>query len=102
MKATAPKRLVWGGHSYPPHRFGDSTRGMDSHKYGNVGAMKTTLEIPDLLFRRAKLVAAERGIPSRKPVEMALTEKARPCAGFWVAQRFTAAIKPNFNERFSA
>ena len=25
--------------------------------------MKTTLEIPDALFRRAKSVAAERGIP---------------------------------------
>ena len=27
--------------------------------------MKTTLEIPDALFRRAKTVAAERGIPFR-------------------------------------
>ena len=25
--------------------------------------MKTTLEIPDAIFRRAKTVAAERGIP---------------------------------------
>jgi hypothetical protein len=28
--------------------------------------MKTTLEIPDFLFRRAKSVAAERGIPLRQ------------------------------------
>jgi hypothetical protein len=27
--------------------------------------MKTTLEIPDAIFRRAKTVAAERGIPFR-------------------------------------
>jgi len=27
--------------------------------------MKTTLEIPDAIFRRAKMVAAERGIPFR-------------------------------------
>jgi hypothetical protein len=28
--------------------------------------MKTTLEIPDAIFRRAKAVAAERGIPRRE------------------------------------
>jgi hypothetical protein len=28
--------------------------------------VKTTLEIPDFLFRRAKSVAAERGIPLRQ------------------------------------
>ena len=30
--------------------------------------MKTTLEIPDAIFRRAKSVAAERGIPLRELV----------------------------------
>lgn len=37
--------------------------------------MKTTLEIADPLFRRAKSVAAERGIPFRVLVSEALAEK---------------------------
>ena len=37
--------------------------------------MKTTLEIPDALFRRAKSAAAERGIPFRELVSEALSEK---------------------------
>ena len=37
--------------------------------------MKTTLEIPDALFRRAKSAAAERGIPLRALVSEALDEK---------------------------
>ena len=37
--------------------------------------MKTTLEIPDLLFRRAKSVAAQRGIPLRAFVTEAVEEK---------------------------
>ncbi len=39
--------------------------------------MKTTLEIPDAVFRRAKSVAAERGIPFRALVSEALAEKLR-------------------------
>ncbi len=39
--------------------------------------MKTTLEIPDFLFRRAKSVAAERGIPLRQFVTEAVREKLR-------------------------
>jgi hypothetical protein len=39
--------------------------------------VKTTLEIPDFLFRRAKSVAAERGIPLRQFVTEALQEKLR-------------------------
>jgi hypothetical protein len=39
--------------------------------------MKTTLEIPDALFRRAKSVAAQRGIPLRELVSEALAEKLR-------------------------
>lgn len=39
--------------------------------------MKTTLEIPDALFRRAKATAAERGIPLRALVSEALAEKLR-------------------------
>lgn len=37
--------------------------------------MKTTLEIPDPIFRRAKSVAAQRGIPLRAFVTEAITEK---------------------------
>jgi hypothetical protein len=40
--------------------------------------MKTTLEIPDALFRRAKSVAAEKGIAFRELVAEALAEKLRP------------------------
>jgi hypothetical protein len=39
--------------------------------------VKTTLEIPDFLFRRAKSVAAERGIPLRQLVTEAIQEKLR-------------------------
>jgi hypothetical protein len=39
--------------------------------------VKTTLEIPDLLFRRAKSAAAERGIPLRQLVTEAVQEKLR-------------------------
>jgi hypothetical protein len=39
--------------------------------------MKTTLEIPDAVFRRAKSVAAERGIPFRALVSEALADKLR-------------------------
>jgi hypothetical protein len=47
--------------------------------------MKTTLEIPDQVFRRAKARAAERGQPLREFVTEALQEKlsgraARPGA----------------------
>jgi hypothetical protein len=37
--------------------------------------MKTTLEIPDAVFRRAKSVAAERGIPFREFVTEAVRDK---------------------------
>ena len=39
--------------------------------------MKTTLEIPDALFRRAKAAAADRGIPFHELVSEALAEKLR-------------------------
>ena len=39
--------------------------------------MKTTLEIPDALFQRAKSAAAEQGIPFRELVSEALAEKLR-------------------------
>ena len=37
--------------------------------------MKTTLEIPDPIFRRAKSVAAQRGMPLRAFVTEAVMEK---------------------------
>ena len=37
--------------------------------------MKTTLEIPDPIFRRTKSVAAERGIPFREFVTEAVKDK---------------------------
>jgi hypothetical protein len=37
--------------------------------------MRTTLQIPDRIFRRAKLVASERGISFREFVTEALAEK---------------------------
>lgn len=37
--------------------------------------MKTTLEIPDTIFRRAKSAAADRGIPLREFVTQAVREK---------------------------
>jgi hypothetical protein len=37
--------------------------------------MKTTLEIPDAIFRRAKARAAERGIPFRQFVTEAVQDK---------------------------
>ena len=43
--------------------------------------MKTTLEIPDFLFRRAKSVAAERGIPLRQLVTEAVQEKLKVTSG---------------------
>ena len=43
--------------------------------------MKTTLEIPDVVFRRAKAKAAERGIPFRQFVTDAVEEKLRAKPG---------------------
>jgi len=45
-----------------------------------MARMKTTLEIPDFLFRRAKSVAAERGIPLRQLVTEAVQEKLKTSA----------------------
>jgi hypothetical protein len=39
--------------------------------------LKTTIEIPDGLFRRAKSAAAERGVPLRALVTEALADKLR-------------------------
>lgn len=61
--------------------FADACRG--DHKYGNMVSVKTTLEIPDALFRRAKARAAERGQALKTYVTEAIQEKlaGRPRAG---------------------
>jgi hypothetical protein len=50
--------------------------------------MKTTLEIPDAIFRRAKSAAAEHGIALREFVTEAVKEKlaagARPAGKPWL------------------
>ena len=43
-----------------------------SHKYGNMGVMKTTLELPDELLIEAKKKAAEQRRPLRALVEEGL------------------------------
>jgi hypothetical protein len=50
--------------------------------------MKTTLEIPDKIFRRAKSAAAERGIPLREFITEAVKEKLtghNPAEKPWMA-----------------
>jgi hypothetical protein len=43
--------------------------------------VKTTLEIPDKVFRRAKSKAAEQGIPLRQFVTEAVEEKLQAASG---------------------
>lgn len=73
--------------------------------------MKTTLEIPDAIFRRAKSVAAERGIPLRALITEALADKLRADSGGikpWMAafgklrhlRRETAKINRIIEEEF--
>jgi hypothetical protein len=46
-----------------------------TRKYVNMGLMKTTIEIPDPLFRKAKSKAAERGQTLKEFMAEALHEK---------------------------
>ncbi len=43
--------------------------------------MKTTLEIPDAVFRKAKAKAAEQGVPLRQFVTEAVEEKLKGPSG---------------------
>jgi hypothetical protein len=77
--------------------------------------MKTTLEIPDLLFRKAKSTAAERGQTLKQFVTEALqeklavnTDKARPSGPGWMEgfgklrrlRKETQRIQARIDERF--
>jgi len=74
--------------------------------------VKTTLEIPDTLFRRAKSAAADRGIPLREFVTEAVREKlvadARTTGTPWMAafgklrhlRKETAKINRRIEEEF--
>jgi len=46
-----------------------------AHKYGSQLPVKTTLEIPESLFRRAKATAARQGRTLKQLVQEALSEK---------------------------
>jgi hypothetical protein len=48
---------------------------------GKWRLMKTTIEIPDALFRQAKSAAAEQGIPLRELVSEAIVDKLRARQG---------------------
>ena len=61
--------------------------------------MKTTLEIPDFLFRRAKSVAAERGIPLRQFVSEAVQEKLRTTTQEKPWMKHLGKLKHLHNER---
>lgn len=78
--------------------------------------MKTTLEIPDLLFRKAKSTAAERGQTLKQLVTEALQEKlaakgtgkARPLEPGWMEgfgklrrlRKETQRVQARIDERF--
>ena len=43
--------------------------------------MKTTIDLPDTMFRQAKALAAARGVTLRRLFTEALKEQLRRCAG---------------------
>lgn len=45
--------------------------------YGNVGPMKTTIELPDAILRQARVLAATRGTTLKRLFTEALEEKIR-------------------------
>jgi len=64
-----------------------------------MGPVKTTLEIPDFLFRRAKSVAAERGIPLRQFVTEAVQEKLRTTSQDKPWMKHLGKLKPLHKDR---
>jgi hypothetical protein len=61
--------------------------------------VKTTLEIPDFLFRRAKSVAAERGILLRQFVTEAIQEKLKTSSQERPWMKHMGRLKPLGKER---
>jgi hypothetical protein len=55
-------------------RLGDALLDL-THKYGRGSLVKTTLEIPESLFRKAKATAARQGRTLKQLVQEALSEK---------------------------
>ncbi len=62
--------------------------------------MKTTLEIPDVIFRRAKAKAAEQKVPLRQFVSEAVEEKlaAKPGSGEKARRKLTGNLSHLRNE----
>jgi hypothetical protein len=48
-----------------------------TRNYGNMGAVKTTVELPDELFRRAKATAASQGMSLKQLFSEAVEERLR-------------------------
>ena len=79
---------------------------------GDWPLVKTTLEIPDAIFRRAKSKAAERGIPLRQFVTEAVEDKLKAAPALekrpWMKlagglkhlRKETARINKNIEEEF--
>jgi hypothetical protein len=63
--------------------------------------LKTTLEIPDVIFRRAKSVAAERGIPLRQLVTEAVQEKLKTTSREKPWMKHLGKLNPLHKERKS-
>jgi hypothetical protein len=55
--------------------------------------MKTTLEIPDVIFRRAKAQAGEQGIPLRQFVSEAVAEKLKSPARVKARARLVGGLR---------
>lgn len=88
-----------------------------TRKYGNMGGVKTTIEIPDPLFRKAKSLAAERGqtlkdfVADALQARLAAANESVPAgepewmAGFGKLRRLhkeTARIQGVIDEAFEA
>jgi len=48
-----------------------------AHKYGKMGWMKTTIEIPERTFRQAKSLAGAMGISLKQLVNVAIEQEIR-------------------------
>ena len=66
---TGPSVPIWN------ELVSDTRYAINTHKYGIIILVKTTIEVPDALFRRAKSAAAQRGIALRTLISEALTDK---------------------------